>query len=474
MGDWACHDLVDQLTLGFGALLDQVQELDQKNAHLEHLLDRMQEQIWSCFGSGDREPTYRLTFAHHYEMHSPILQVMSADEGSFQIRVNDPTISTSREHNIAVTHQTFQPRTTEDSGLYIECVHNQLQLRSVPQKIKWLITDGVKAWNTLRSGGIGQRPYVSSHTAKHHKGPTSIAMAKAESSRCPFTALQPTASNPHEPSISQDGLVLQDQALPDGVSEDPIAADNQPAAPSSHAASQTGSVSKCPIRFLDQHSPEEVAEYFTNHRHEIPRSHEICVKRYQRNEDQIRLLDHKYGSLVNMIQGLGQKHQPMLHTKSGEENVSQDRASQDVKVEVWAQEVEDSEPKAPEVNEEPVDDEDRLSERKGHFDRPLKEIRVGESPSRPWGISVPQGAQVPPSAVGHDGIAEIGISHPPGPPTPPTASPAIEGTKSPFKASMPMDRQPSMVFTGPVFIGYAPDQIADILQRSGLGKAEGR
>ena len=36
----------------------------------------------------------------------------------------------------------------------------------------------------------------------------------------------------------------------------------------------------CPIRFLDQHSPVEAATYFENHKHEIPRSHEICVKRY--------------------------------------------------------------------------------------------------------------------------------------------------------------------------------------------------
>ena len=40
----------------------------------------------------------------------------------------------------------------------------------------------------------------------------------------------------------------------------------------------------CPIRFLDQHSPEEVATYFERHKHELPRSHEVCVKRYQSND----------------------------------------------------------------------------------------------------------------------------------------------------------------------------------------------
>lgn len=42
-------NIVDQLATGFGALLEQVQELDRKNAHLEQLLDRMQEQV--CAGS---------------------------------------------------------------------------------------------------------------------------------------------------------------------------------------------------------------------------------------------------------------------------------------------------------------------------------------------------------------------------------------------------------------------------------------
>lgn len=45
MGDWIYCDTVDQLATGFGALLEQVQELDRRNARLEQLLDRMQEQV---------------------------------------------------------------------------------------------------------------------------------------------------------------------------------------------------------------------------------------------------------------------------------------------------------------------------------------------------------------------------------------------------------------------------------------------
>lgn len=45
MSDQICYELVEQLASGFGALLEQVQELDTKNANLEHLLDRMQKQV---------------------------------------------------------------------------------------------------------------------------------------------------------------------------------------------------------------------------------------------------------------------------------------------------------------------------------------------------------------------------------------------------------------------------------------------
>jgi len=86
-----------------------------------------------------------------------------------------------------------------------------------------------------------------------------------------------------------------------------------------------------------------------------------------------------------MIQGLGQKHQPMLPTKAEDDSMVVEEASNE-RVENWAKAVsadgvghDEEEPVVPE------DDEDRES----RFDRPLKEIRVGESPSRPWGISVP-------------------------------------------------------------------------------------
>ncbi|KAL8651210.1 MAG: hypothetical protein Q9226_004806 [Calogaya cf. arnoldii] len=434
MTDSTCHELIDQLASGFGALLEQVQELDTKNANLERLLDRMQKQI--------QDNNLASSF----------------DQSSFIL----PTVD---------------PETSGDSGLHIECEDTQLHLNRVPRETKWLITDGFKAWNRVRSGGIDQHPGANHMVAKHSNKsndpqPANPTMAKDSGQRCPFAALQSTAPNPHTASSSRDGITSQEQALPNGTAEDPMAAAHPAAEALSLAASQTGSASKCPIRFLDQHSPEEVAEYFKNHRHEIPRSHEICVKRYQRNEDQIRQLDHKYGSLVSMIQGLGQKHQPMLHTKNGEENVSQARTSQDIKVEEWAHDVDGHDHKLPEIKSVPEDPYIKSEERTSHFDRPLKEIRVGESPSRPWGISVPLGAHIPASAASpsHHEKRDVADSNRPEPPTPPPASSIHGKAKAAVKPSEASQRQPSMLFTGPVFIGYAPDQIADILQRAGLGK----
>jgi hypothetical protein len=327
-------------------------------------------------------------------------------------------------------------------------------------------------------------------------------------------------------------------------SEDPICAamyaETLPSQARSCAASASGSAPKCPIRFLDQHSPEEVARYFETHKHEIPRSHEICVKRYQRNENDIRKLDAKYGNLVSMIQGLGQKHQPMLPTEDAEDEeylLEQERKSHE-RVEKWAKDV--SADGVDHINgteeHSPTDDD-----RESRFDRPMKEVRVGESPSRPWGISVPFDAQpvpdsrpvspvqmtnshgVPPTEpvaaltpqesaskpagkcpFGFDQEAQQERPLPPPPPhiqPPPAGKPAgkcpFDRTKMqpPTSSSMPPPPKPpaelretqmppppptflqpsdfskaggngpSMIFTGPVFIGYPIEQAMAFMQQ---------
>lgn len=230
--------------------------------------------------------------------------------------------------------------------------------------------------------------------------------------------------------------------------------------------SASGSISKCPIRMLDERSPEEVAQFFEDHKHEIPRSHEVCVRRYQRNAQSIRQLDAKYGDLANMIQGLGMKHQPLLPSKEeAEGNYEEDEEDEDEtamdsksirKVEHWANNVNSGSDGG--NNNNPTGSPNYLEteDKRGNFDRSFKEIRVGESPSRPWGISVPG----PPLAF--DRNENEGTS-------------ALRGAESKAARVQPeqgrklstgqetkwqKEGNPQMIFTGPVFIGYGPEQAA--------------
>lgn len=234
-----------------------------------------------------------------------------------------------------------------------------------------------------------------------------------------------------------------------------------------HGASQGSNISpplsisgsaKCPIRMLDDHSPEEVAKYFEIHKHEIPRSHEICVKRYQSNAQSIRLLDAKYGNLVNMIQGLGEKHQPLLPEKEDEALCSEMDSKSARKVEKWANNVKEA-PDGETVGSLAAD----TDERQGRFDRPLKEVRVGESPTRPWGIPVP--GVPPPKDPDENGATS----------TPKAATSKAKPVESKQQTlqmtsqgpEIPTDDKPRMVFTGPVFIGYGAEQAAALIEKCG-------
>lgn len=261
---------------------------------------------------------------------------------------------------------------------------------------------------------------------------------------------------------------------------DPIAAEFHNDKTSTRSPNPEQRAGQCPIRFLDQHSPEEIAKYFENHKHEIPRSHEICVRRYQGNESSARQLDAKYGSLVNMIQGLGVKHKAYLPERDRTEE--RDKSSSDV-VEKWAENV--SQDAAPAGQDNVVaDEEPRLS----HFEKPLREIRVGESPSRPWGISVPADKEPTPSALqSEDGVGHLkrrSKSSHGGHETKPTGCPVDHGQrKEPEKKQeeeeddddagvgkrdKPRDR-PQIIFNGPVFFGYSAEEVAALLQSTNLG-----
>jgi hypothetical protein len=271
-------------------------------------------------------------------------------------------------------------------------------------------------------------------------------------------------------------------------------------------------VPRCPIRFLDQQSPEEVAKYFEVHRHEIPRSHEACVKRWQTNQESIRQLDEKYGNLVNMLQGLGAKHKPLLPSEPGQAG---ERESAE-KIEKWAEDCTGDPAPGSLAAEQPSE------VRSGHFERPLREIRVGESPSRPWGISVPQADGLAPSTASveagrgteheiarstepasspscplPDALAPAdGAERPPPVARRPPADAVSEASKPSAAPSGPIfdaglraidrehdrvparpqpsaelgdvgnDPQPArMVFTGPVFFGYSADEASKLLKQ---------
>ncbi|QIW99201.1 hypothetical protein AMS68_004719 [Peltaster fructicola] len=266
---------------------------------------------------------------------------------------------------------------------------------------------------------------------------------------------------------------------------------------------EEGSVTKegepgvCPIRFLNQHSPEELATYFEKHKHELPRSHEVCVRRYQSNEQQVRELDAKYSDVAQMIRGLGEKHQDYLPKDLEDTEAAVDgiHTTHDTvaegRVEKWASNI------APSIDAEEEGDEDG---RLPHFSRPLRDVRLGESPSRPWGIQVPAqylekaGSDASSAPVqiefsgalpaGHPGVSQAELS---------------KGARCPFASAAKADKvqsppetkqreakagpdllkeeparavqdalrestNTSVVFTGPVIIGYGPEDAARFLQ----------
>ena len=281
---------------------------------------------------------------------------------------------------------------------------------------------------------------------------------------CPFTSMAKEQPAEQQPFKVGSPLIQRPDSLPTPPDTREQYFDDAEGEPTQKESvlpppSVTGSLSKCPIRMLDEKPPEEIAEYFETHKHEIPRSHEICVKRYQSNEQSIRQLDAKYGNLVNMIQGLGVKHQPLLHNKD-EGDVDEKPGS---KVENWVEEVRPAPGDAQIVNDKDADSV-ALEDREGHFDRQLKEVRVGESPSRPWGISVPVGpAQLEEDLPGRkepDPIYE---------PKSAQQSSNVNGTHTKLALDSVRDR-PHVVFNGPAFIGYPPEQAAAFLKQSGMSK----
>ncbi|KAI1333333.1 hypothetical protein F5Y16DRAFT_10393 [Xylariaceae sp. FL0255] len=461
--------LTQTLVESFNALADEVQNLSDRQTILEHKLRYAHEQ-----------------FQYLADRYAPAAPEVSETLLNLQI---PPEL-----HNPSLANTNFVPlprrRKPSDSK----------------HQIAVIIREGRRVASSLTTDFSKSSPSESRHSLDNPTTLTSMSTileqdftveGKPSSLDCPFQQgtqdgqdnQQPAPPDPTDPSCA---VMLDETNLP--------------------------SASKCPIRYLDKRSPEELAEYLEKHKHELPRSHEVCVRRYQKNEEQIRKLDAKYGNLVSMVEGLSKIHQPMLpeqdtRPQSEVEQIADDR------VQNWAHTVSAT---AADDPERTAFDDGKDQERQSHFDRPLKEVRVGESPSRPWGISVPVFSDThssqsnpvrpespPPAPVHMPSLqpdAETPLKKTPGkcpfdhtkftsyareqftPPKHEKASvrladiPPINHSYTPAQASTSRPAQPAflntaqsarpnqgsapqMVFTGPVFIGYPVEQAMQLMQQ---------
>lgn len=358
--------------------------------------------------------------------------------------------------------------------------------------------------------GLNACPVASKNGASDSLEKDFTTKGAQGSLRCPFAKPNNRPSMNGDIDGVEDAFKAQNGDACGHEHVDPIRAElndrrsNQ--TPSAKSSTARCPVSRCPIRYLNEHSPEEVAEYVERHKHEIPRSHAVCVQRYQRSSDSMRQLDAKYGGLINMIRGLSVKHQAFL-PNNGQEPGSNSGASAE-RVEKWAADVDSRSPMHAAIKEE--DEEDGGEERQGHFERPLREIRVGESPSRPWGIpvpiqpdpviSAPHSPTAPAPVSGDEGLYAARNNSNEGVPSAGSAAPGrcpfghgagqpdnvvVEtetirrgetkqqaadgdaGNQANDTADTKRGKSGNVVFNGPVFFGYSAEQTASFIQNLG-------
>ncbi|OGE49978.1 hypothetical protein PENARI_c019G05836 [Penicillium arizonense] len=358
---------------------------------------------------------YRLThrqnelFQHMdnvFKEYSNVIETLPPQDRPRALDVHTKLLAQQEEYHQGLVHSKLQ---VEEQPLNSKDVIKTLVAhQNVDENTTAAIKDGVKGCKSLLRSQDGVSQISNSCILARVPSPPP-ALEKDFTTNgtqgnlhCPFSKPNKMQNGSEVPSGRSSAAKIQVDSTCGHEHLDPIKAElderrssHTPSAPSSKGACP---VSRCPIRFLDQHSPEEIAEYVERHKHEIPRSHAICVNRYQRNPQDMRHLDAKYGGLTSMIAGLGVKHQAFLPERQNGEGKSATSASTQ-RVEKWAENVDPEAPGAP--NNE---DDNRQS----HFDRPLREVRVGESPSRPWGISVPV-THLPPASVPTSGSAPVPI-----------------------------------------------------------------
>ncbi|RFU32020.1 hypothetical protein B7463_g4291, partial [Scytalidium lignicola] len=483
------EELVRVLTENFNILADEVQLLSDRKTILEHKLRFAHEQYQNL---ADRyapaDPEISKTIAHLQL--PPDLRIQPPDRASFVPLPTRNQVSSKQETAIAIRDgRLAAKRLSALSSQSTESTTSGRSMSGISSDIGH--SDRRTSMSTVLEKDFTVRGKQSSLLCPFVTKPTKIETSESNGAH-----VDDAAHEDNKPEATSDGLDKSPHR-----SADPICAAMYAETLSSPPPSVTASVPKCPIRFLDQHSPEEVAHYFETHKHEIPRSHEICVKHYQKSEEDIRKLDAKYGNLISMIQGLGHMHQPMLPAE-GEDPAESEQVPND-RVESWANDV-DATGADHDINQAPASSED---DRESRFDRPLKEVRVGESPSRPWGISIPiydERPTSPPPAPVPLGEVNTDVPRPAGKcpfdhgqgAKPNTASSHAAGNRvdnlevehdrepnvqvpmanfqTPTPQTLPTFVQspsvshrggPQMVFTGPVFIGYPMEQAIQFMQQ---------
>lgn len=392
------HDQLEAVGKAFDALLLTVYRLTHRQNELFQHMDNV------------------------FKQYTDVIEILPPQDRHRAFDVQNKLLAHQEEYRQGLVHS--KPRVEEQPLNSMDVIKTLVAHQNVDENTFLAIKNGVKGYKSLlrAQDSLSQ---VSSNSCILAQAPApAIALEKDFTTNgtqgnlhCPFSKpnKMQSANASEAPSGKNSAPKVQIEATCGHEHLDPIKAEledrrssHTPSAPSSKGGCP---VSRCPIRFLDQHSPEEIAEYVERHKHEIPRSHAICVKRYQRNPQDMRQLDAKYGGLTSMIAGLGVKHQAFLpdrHT-NGEGHSSHSASSE--RVEKWAENVDPSTLSAQNEEDEEKNEEDDNEDdnRQSHFDRPLREVRVGESPSRPWGISVPV-THLPPASAPFSGSASIPTS----------------------------------------------------------------
>lgn len=418
----ALQTIAEDISLGFETLLEQLDAQRKVERHLRQQLARAAERFNSVNSENPSDGALS-------EWQDEIVKQLTCR------RSNDHSPEPVSVPQIAIARDAIK-KMTDDMAASTLRKCPVAHTKSTPGQ------DGAVPLPTPRKCPVAHRVTPPSTYEEMEKDFTT--QGKPSSLECPFAKM----TKAHSPGVAE--------------SIDPIAAEFHADALSAQSLDAARACGKCPIRFLDKHSPEEVAQYFENHKHELPRSHEVCVKRYQQNETSIRQLDAKYGNIVSMIQGLGNKHKQYLPS---EEQAALDGSDQKstAAVENWAKNV-DGDTNIIDGADGEVEDEPRMS----HFDKPLRDVRVGESPTRPWGIHVPADRTQAPSAAPS---TKLDAASPQVKPVAGVISPSVASRRisaSHATSTRSRGRRPNqIIFNGPVFLGYSPEQAAQFLNQIG-------